>query len=64
MNGEQLTDALCTIKLGIGDGRRRIKDLLDAGVYLTKELKEKRYNVYFMTEWQKDYNKDKFAGSE
>ena len=57
MRGERLSDVDCTIKYLIGDGRRRMKDLIDGGVLITKELQQSRYNLFSMTDEDKEFNK-------
>jgi hypothetical protein len=47
--GERLTTASALIKYGIGDLRRRIKDLKDYhGIDIKSELKEGRYKEYYL----------------
>lgn len=47
--GERLTTATALIKYGIGDLRRRIKDLKDYhGVDIKTQLNEGRFKTYFL----------------
>ncbi|WP_445453127.1 helix-turn-helix domain-containing protein [Flavobacterium sp. 25HG05S-40] len=49
MRGERLTTTRALIDYGIGDLRRRVKDLIDNyGVHVDKETKEGRYKEYFI----------------
>lgn len=64
MNGVRLTTskALIGIRVNdkihkIGDLRRRIKDLKDAGVNISEILNKDRYKVWFMNDDDKNNNK-------
>jgi hypothetical protein len=47
--GERLTTASALIQYGIGDLRRRVKDLVDYhGINIKSELIEGRFKVYFL----------------
>jgi hypothetical protein len=46
--GERLTTASALLKYSIGDLRRRIKDLRDAGIPIEDELQENRFKIYFI----------------
>lgn len=65
MQGVRLTTykALLGIRHGekiykIGDLRRRIKDLKDAGVNISEILNKERYKVWFMNEEDKNNNRN------
>jgi hypothetical protein len=47
--GERLTTATALIKYGVGDLRRRVKDLIDYhGINVKSELKEGRFKEYYL----------------
>ncbi len=46
--GERLTTTDGLLKYGIGDLRRRIKDLRDNGIQVRDRLIENRYKEYFL----------------
>lgn len=49
LRGEKLTTASALIKYGIGDLRRRVKDLVDYhGIEVKSELIEGRFKEYFI----------------
>lgn len=48
LRGERLTTASALIRYGIGDLRRRVKDLRDAGIDVKDELQESRFKIYFI----------------
>lgn len=49
LRGERLTTTKALIEYGIGDLRRRVKDLIDIyGVPVQKETKEGKYKEYFI----------------
>jgi len=49
LRGERLTTAKALIEYGIGDLRRRVKDLIDMwGVPVQSEYVENRYKEYFL----------------
>lgn len=49
LSGEQLTVRSAMIKYGIGDLRRRIKDLRDfRGIDIKTKLLEGRFKIYFL----------------
>lgn len=48
MRGERLTTASALLSYSIGDLRRRVKDLRDAGIDVKDELIEGRFKVYFL----------------
>lgn len=46
--GEELTTSSALLRYSIGDLRRRIKDLRDAGIDIKDELIEGRFKKYFL----------------
>lgn len=48
MRGEHLTTAEALIFYGIGDMRRRVKDLRDAGYQIKDSLQKNRYKKYYI----------------
>lgn len=48
IRGEKLTTASALLKYSIGDLRRRVKDLRDAGIEVEDELQENRFKIYFI----------------
>lgn len=48
MRGEHLTTAEGLVLYGIGDMRRRIKDLRDAGYTIKDSLQKNRFKKYFI----------------
>jgi hypothetical protein len=48
ISGEKLTTTSALLKYSVGDLRRRIKDLRDAGVPIQDELQENRFKIYFI----------------
>lgn len=49
LKGEKITTSSALLKYSVGDARARIRDLIKAGVEITKELREDRFKVYYMT---------------
>jgi hypothetical protein len=48
MRGERLTTSEALIKYSIGDLRRRVKDLRDAGIQIEDEVQGNRFKIYFI----------------
>lgn len=49
LRGERLTTTKALVEYGIGDLRRRVKDLIDIyGVHVDKETKDGRFKEYFI----------------
>lgn len=48
IRGERLTTTSALLKYGIGDLRRRIKDLIESGVPVKKNLIEGRFKEYYL----------------
>jgi hypothetical protein len=48
LKGERLTTASALLKYGIGDLRRRVKDLRDNGIPVEDEFIEGRFKKYFL----------------
>jgi hypothetical protein len=48
LRGERLTTATALLRYGIGDLRRRIADLIEAGVPVEKKLIDGRFKEYFI----------------
>lgn len=56
--GERLTTGSALLKYGIGDLRRRVKDLLDKGYPISKETQENRFKIFYMTSEQIKISKE------
>jgi hypothetical protein len=51
MRGERLTTTTALLKYGVGDLRRRVKDLIDIyGVHVDKETIKGNYKEYFINQ--------------
>lgn len=54
LRGEKLTTSSALNMYGIGDLRARVRDLIKSEIEITKELKEDRFKLYYMTNEQID----------